>query len=166
MRDSDYYPAGAYNDPNAPYNECEAPEIELGVTVHETLTRDHTIVTNDAWYVHECEEGITTTYLEDSNLDARKEYEDQNNLLAVNICKAKEEITKLREEAERQQIKLEQHYGVRHRTIPGWCGTPTEFEKRRRSQLSEAMDRIRELKALEEALSGWEHEDIDVEVDK
>ena len=162
MRDSDYYPAGAYGDPNAPYNECEAPEIELEVVVHETLVKESSIVTNDAWYVHECEDGISHTYLEDENLDARKDWEDQNDLLAVTLFKAKEEITKLRIDAEERQLKIEAHYGIRHNTVPG-CYHPTEYEKKRRQIISDAMSRVRELKALEEALSGWEHEEIEVE---
>ncbi len=163
MSDRDYYPAGAYSDPNAPYNQCDPPEIDLEVTVYETLVKNSSIVTNDAWYVTECEEGMSNTYLEDENLDACKDWKDQNDLLSITILKAKEEITKIREEAERTQLALEEHYGVRHNTIPGWRGTPSDFERKRRTQLSEAMDRVRKLKALEEDLDGWEHEDIEVE---
>ena len=39
MRDRDYYPAGAYNDPNAPYNEVELPDIEVSCEVTVTLTK-------------------------------------------------------------------------------------------------------------------------------
>lgn len=39
MRDSDYYPLGAYNDPNAPYNEVELPDIEVSCEVSITLTK-------------------------------------------------------------------------------------------------------------------------------
>ena len=162
MSERDYYPAGAYNDPNAPYNECEAPEIELDVTVTETVMKTGTIVTNDAWYVHECEDGISHTYLEDENLDACKAWEDQNDLLAVTLFKAKEEITKLRIEAEERQLKIEEHYGIRHNTVPGYSN-PTEYEKKRRQIISDALSRVRELKALEDALSGWEHVEIEVE---
>lgn len=163
MFESGYYPPGAEFDPSAPYNQCDPPEIELGVVVHETLVKESSIVTNDAWYVYECEEGMTHSYLEDENLDACKDWEDQNNLLAVTLFKAKEEITKLRIEAEERQLKIEAHYGIRHNTIPGYSH-PTEYEKKRRQIISDAMSRVRELKALEEALSGWEHEEIEVEV--
>ena len=40
MSDRDYYPAGAYSDPNAPYNQCEPPEIDLEVKVTETLVKN------------------------------------------------------------------------------------------------------------------------------
>ena len=43
MRDADYYPAGAYSDPNAPYNEPADPdpievECEVSVTLQKTIT--------------------------------------------------------------------------------------------------------------------------------
>ena len=167
MSDRDYYPAGAYNDPNAPYNQCDHPEIELGVTVTEYLTKSTSIITTNAWYVTD-EEGWSG--LEKDSLNEREEYEQQNENLAITICKAKGEITRLREEAERQQRKLEEHYGVRHNTIPGYYLPDIPESERwwhikRRKQLGEAMDRVNYLKALEENLDGWEHDDIEVELD-
>ena len=50
MRESDYYPAGAYNDPNAPFNEVAPPEIEAEVTVGITLERDCTITTDQVYW--------------------------------------------------------------------------------------------------------------------
>lgn len=47
MRDSDYYPAGAANDRNAPWNEVVVPEKDFDVCVKTTLTRGFTITTND-----------------------------------------------------------------------------------------------------------------------
>ena len=47
MRDSDYYPAGAYNDPNAPYNQSEPQETDFDVNVRTTLQKDTTIWTSD-----------------------------------------------------------------------------------------------------------------------
>lgn len=43
MRDSDYYPAGAYNDANAPFNEPAEPdpievECDTAVTLRKTVT--------------------------------------------------------------------------------------------------------------------------------
>lgn len=167
MTERDYYPAGAYSDPNAPYNECEAPELELGVTVTETLSKQSGIVTNNAWYVTD-EEG--STYLETDALHPREEYDKFNDPLAVTIYKAKEEITKMREEAEADQRKLEEFYGVRHNTIPGYYlpdipESERAWHIRRRKLLSDAMDRVRRLQGLEDALSGWESDDRDVELD-
>ena len=53
MFDSDYYPAGAYNDPHAPYNEEYYPERDFDVTMTYTIERCETITTDD--YV--CEGG-------------------------------------------------------------------------------------------------------------
>lgn len=50
MRDRDYYPAGAYYDSNAPYNQVEPPEIEFECAVAYTLERESTFVTNEAYY--------------------------------------------------------------------------------------------------------------------
>ena len=159
MRESGYYPPGAEFDPNAPYNQCDPPEIDIAVTVHETLVKEDSVVTNDAWYVYEEEGGC---YLEDTNFHPCEEWKNQNDLLAVTIFKAKEEITKLRIEAEERQLKIEAHYGIRHNTVPGYSN-PTEYEKTRRQIISDAISRVRYLKALEAALTGWEHEEIDVE---
>ena len=42
MRGSDYYPAGAYYDSNAPYNEVEVPEIEVKCVT--TMSMQKTII--------------------------------------------------------------------------------------------------------------------------
>ena len=75
MSEKDYYPAGAYNDPNAPWNEVEYPERDFDMQVSITLTRSATITTTqyDA-YVDE-EDGHT--YVETDNIDWVDEYEDQ-----------------------------------------------------------------------------------------
>lgn len=160
MRERDYYPAGAYNDPNAPYNECEAPEIELDVTVHEALVKSSAIITNDAWYVTEYEEGGSCTWLEDTNLDVKKDYEEQNERLTVTLAKACKEITRLREEKEAYLLKLEEEFGVkRHRTLPMQDAT-------QRKLLVDTWQRIDYLKALEESLTGWDCEEFEVELDK
>ena len=54
MGPADYYPAGAYNDPNAPYNQVEPPEIEAEVNMSFTLERDATITTNEVYYDEDC----------------------------------------------------------------------------------------------------------------
>lgn len=50
MRESDFYPAGAYYDRNAPYNQVEPPEIEVEITVSITLERDCTITTDEVYW--------------------------------------------------------------------------------------------------------------------
>jgi hypothetical protein len=47
MKDSAYYPAGAYNDPKAPYNEKENPEEEIEVTVSMTISKTIKVLVKD-----------------------------------------------------------------------------------------------------------------------
>lgn len=44
---SDYYPAGAYHDPNAPFNQCEIPEIEVKCDVMVSVVREGVPVMTD-----------------------------------------------------------------------------------------------------------------------
>ena len=69
MSEADYYPAGAYNDPNAPFNQVEPPEIEAEVNVSFTLERDATITTNEVYYDEDCWE-----LCDDADID--KAYDD------------------------------------------------------------------------------------------
>jgi hypothetical protein len=47
MKDSAYYPAGAYNDPDAPYNEKENPEEEIEVTISMTISKTVKVLVTD-----------------------------------------------------------------------------------------------------------------------
>lgn len=47
MSEADYYPAGAYNDPNAPYNQEDVPDKDFEVTCSQTLSRTVTVTTNN-----------------------------------------------------------------------------------------------------------------------
>lgn len=47
MSSSDYYPAGAYNDPNAPYNQVELEPIEVDADVTVTLQNTLTVTTEN-----------------------------------------------------------------------------------------------------------------------
>ena len=49
MRDSDYYPAGAAHDPNAPWNQVDPPEVDFDITVSITIERECTITTDDVY---------------------------------------------------------------------------------------------------------------------
>ena len=55
MKERDYYPAGAYNDQNAPYNQCDAPEKIFPVTVEVTLKKEDDLT--GTYYEDCCEEG-------------------------------------------------------------------------------------------------------------
>lgn len=63
MRDRDYYPAGAYNDPNAPYNQVDVPEKEFEITCSQSLSTTVSIFTSNYVYTRDCdEEGCYESY--------------------------------------------------------------------------------------------------------
>lgn len=74
MRDRDYYPAGAYNDPYAPYNEVSVPDHEFDVEVQVTLSNSTIVTTND--YIPEFDEEDGRMYTDTSSTDWGKAYEE------------------------------------------------------------------------------------------
>jgi len=50
MSESDYYPAGAAYDPNAPYNQVDPPEVDFDITIGITLERNATITTDEVYW--------------------------------------------------------------------------------------------------------------------
>ena len=156
---SGYYPPGAEYDPNAPYNQSDPPEVEVELIATETMTKTISVYTNKVWRVYD-EEGYGS--YESDGFDPREAWDEQTDSLETTLSLALEEITALRKEAEAHQLKLEAHYGVKHRTIPG-AYHPDGAQLRMRQLLWEAMERIRHLKALEEALEGWESVEREIE---
>ena len=156
---SGFYPPGAEYDPNAPYNEVEPPEMEVELTATVTMTKTTPFWTNKVWRVYD-EEGYCST--ESDGFDPEEAWDEATYSLEMSLQLALEEITNLRKEAEAHQLKLEAHYGVRHNTIPGANHPDAEFLKMRK-QLVDAMDRVRHLKALEDALGEWETEEREIE---
>jgi hypothetical protein len=47
MSEADFYPAGAYRDPSAPYNQSDIPEEEFEVTCSQSLSRTATVWTSN-----------------------------------------------------------------------------------------------------------------------
>ena len=158
---SGYYPPGAEYDPDAPYNQEEPPEVLVELTATETLTKTISAYTNKVWRVYD-EEGYGS--YEKDGFDPRDAWDEETDSLETTLNKALEEITALRKEAEEHLLKLEAHYGVRHRTIPG-AYHPDAAHLKMRQLLWNDWERIRQLKALEEALAGWESLEREVESD-
>lgn len=75
MSEKDYYPAGAYNDPNAPWNEVQYPEHDFDMEVSITLTRSATITTTQYNAYVEEEDGHME--YDTCNIDWKDEYENQ-----------------------------------------------------------------------------------------
>lgn len=47
MTERDYYPAGAYEDPNAPYNQSDPDAVDVDVTICQVISRSTTIKVTD-----------------------------------------------------------------------------------------------------------------------
>lgn len=62
---SDYYPAGAYNDTNAPYNQSEIPEIEVKCDVMVSVVREGVPVMTDNYTRDEDGIDVLQEYLPD-----------------------------------------------------------------------------------------------------
>ena len=67
MSECDYYPAGAYNDPNAPYNEPVIPERDFDVDVEFTMQKTVTVTTNEYQPEYDEEDGNTYANTDDTN---------------------------------------------------------------------------------------------------
>ena len=71
MYDSGYYPPGAYNDPNAPYNQPADPDpMEFDVAVTQSLSKDTTVWSDDYYEIPDPE----GSSIETENVCWSKEY--------------------------------------------------------------------------------------------
>lgn len=87
MKESDYYPAGAYSDPSAPYNEQPVPERIFDVHVVQILSKDDKVCTSD--YTPEIDEENGHVYANTENTDWNKANRDSNYepIDIINACK-------------------------------------------------------------------------------
>lgn len=74
MNNMDNYPLGAANDPRAPYNQDENPEVEVEVTVSITLSKTVKVFVSDYDLIEDSDED--GTYIE-------RDFTDTNFLAAV-----------------------------------------------------------------------------------
>lgn len=77
MREEDYYPAGAYDDPRAPYNEIEIPEKDFEVTISQELYKEGVCVTTDDYLLEYCHED-GHTYTDTSETDWKSAYNEEH----------------------------------------------------------------------------------------
>lgn len=56
MRDRDYYPMGAYEDPSSPWNQSETPERDFDVVISQTLSKSTVATTTNYRYSEWVEE--------------------------------------------------------------------------------------------------------------
>lgn len=85
MRDRDYYPAGAYDDPNAPYNQCDPPDHDFEALCSQTLSKSDSITTNK--YNLECscdEDGCYKSY-DTSDIDWSEEWHENDHYTPLQL---------------------------------------------------------------------------------
>lgn len=74
MLESDYYPMGAYSDPNAPFNEVEVPVKEWNCEVQVTIGNTLSIGTQN----YTCEDDEGGIYYETDNVNWNDEYRNSH----------------------------------------------------------------------------------------
>jgi len=138
MRESDYYPAGAYSDPNAPYNEVEVPERDFDLTVTETLKRTATVTTQK--YCPEFDDEDGRTYANTDDTDWQEVYNDNYMPLSKLFVEIKKETDLFIADME-ERIR----------------------ECKDSQQKFRLTQRRRRLEALADNMDGWEQQEIEVE---
>lgn len=150
MKDSDYYPAGAYNDPNAPYNQHDNEPIDVDVNITITLSKDTTISTcdyiADEWedWDSDDEGGVVHTGGIDydfSNVDFVEEYGKSE----FTIPQLLDELVKLAQD-KINSIRDSQ-----------------EFSESGKTRNGKKIQEIRRLQAIINDASGWEEQETEVE---
>lgn len=150
MKDSDYYPLGAYNDPNAPYNQHDNEPIDVDVSVTITLSKGTTISTcdyiADEWedWDNDDEGGYVHTGGVDydfSNVDFVEDYEKSE----FTIPQLLDELVKLAQD-KINSIRDSQ-----------------EFSESGKTRNGKKIQEIRRLQAIINNASGWEEQETEVE---
>lgn len=78
MRNEDYYPAGAANDPNAPYNEVEPEAVAFDVDATFTIVKTVELCTKQYEGGYVDEEGYKEPY-DTLGVDWQAEYKEQSH---------------------------------------------------------------------------------------
>lgn len=73
---ADYYPAGAYNDPSAPYNEVSIPERDFDLNVCQTLEKYVTVTTDD--YIPEYDDWDRSVHYDTSETNWLEVYHEND----------------------------------------------------------------------------------------
>ena len=92
MSEADYYPAGAYSDPNAPYNEPIIPERDFDIDVEFVMGKTVTVTTND--YAPEYDDEDGREYANTENTDWEKAYDNSGNLTIAEMLQEIESYVK------------------------------------------------------------------------
>ena len=92
MSEADYYPAGAYSDPNAPYNEPIIPERDFDIDVEFVMSKAVTVTTND--YAPEYDDEDGREYANTENTDWEQAYDNSGHLTIAEMLQELESYVK------------------------------------------------------------------------
>lgn len=92
MSEADYYPAGAYSDPNAPYNEPIIPERDFDIDVEFVMSKTVTVTTNDYALEYDDEDGRENANTE--NTDWEQAYDNSGHLTIAEMLQELESYVK------------------------------------------------------------------------
>lgn len=99
MRDRDYYPAGSYNDPSAPYNAIELKPKEFYCIITHTLEKSVEVETENYRPFRDDEDG--SVWYDTGDVDWDEEYGEQHldipELLEALQGLAKEKLEKCKD---------------------------------------------------------------------
>ena len=125
MSEKDYYPAGAYNDPDAPWNQEDVPEKEFEITCSQSLSRTATVWTDNyipgasgCDYEPDGEGGYCACGYHDpddtSDTNWSEEYSENGHYTPLEL------IEKYKEELSEALKKLEEYGKSLHSKKPYW----------------------------------------------
>ena len=143
MSEKDYYPAGSYSDPSAPWNEPVVPEKEFEITCSQSLSRTATVWTDNyipgasgCDYEPDDEGGYCACGYHDpddtSDTNWGEEYSENGHYTPLEL------IEKYKDELSEALKKLEEYGKSLHSKKPYWW-----------------MQRKRNLEHLIEECEGW-----------
>ena len=92
MSEADYYPAGSYSDPNAPYNEPVIPERDFDIDVEFVMSKSVTVTTNDYAPEYDDEDGRENANTE--NTDWEEAYDNSGHLTIAEMLQELESYVK------------------------------------------------------------------------
>lgn len=120
MGDTGYYPTGAQNDPNAPYNEPITPKRNFNVTISQTLSKDVVVKTDQYKTEYDAEDNCSCVNTEDTNWSEEYAKQHYTPLKLIKIFKEYLKI-KLKEHMELDESRL-------NANVFAWDRTKTRLE--------------------------------------
>lgn len=123
MSEQDYYPAGSYNDPAAPWNETSEPERDFEVLISQTLSKTTDVTTNDyQHYVFDEKDDMGWHREEDivtEETNWTEAYENSGHLTALELIAEFQKFLEI-ELARNENVKDKKRYEKLIEECKGW----------------------------------------------